>query len=65
MASGQAVAVLPVGDRRSSLRTDLATVPVWDIPASKVVVATRAGDPNSLVAGFVQAARAHLTGTAA
>ncbi|MFI5608011.1 LysR family transcriptional regulator [Amycolatopsis sp. NPDC051903] len=65
VASGQAIAVLPVGDRRSSLRTDLATVPVRGVPASKVVVATRAGDPNPLVAGFVQAARATLTGSAA
>jgi DNA-binding transcriptional LysR family regulator len=65
VASGQAIAVLPVGDRRSSLRPDLATVPVEGFPTSKVMVATRIGDPNPLVADFVQAARVHLAGAAA
>jgi DNA-binding transcriptional LysR family regulator len=65
IASGQAIAVVPVGDRRSSLRADLATVPVEGLPTSRVVVATRVGDPNPLVAGFVQAARAHLIGRTA
>ncbi|BBX66012.1 LysR family transcriptional regulator [Mycobacterium saskatchewanense] len=63
IASGQAIAVVPAGDRRASLRADLTTVPVRGFPASKVVVATRVGDPNPLVAGFVQAARAHLSGS--
>lgn len=63
IASGQAIAVLPAGDRRSSLRADLTTVPVEGMPTSRVVVATRVGDPNPLVADFVRAARAHLTGT--
>jgi DNA-binding transcriptional LysR family regulator len=65
VASGQAIAVLPVGDRRSSLRTDLATVPVEGFPTSKVMVATRVGDPNPLVADFVQSARVHLAGRTA
>jgi hypothetical protein len=52
----------PFGDRRSSLRADLATVPVEGVPTSEVVVATRVGDSNPLVADFVQAARARLTG---
>ncbi len=65
VASGQAIAVLPVGDRRSSLRPDLATVPVEGFPTSKVMVATRVGDPNPLVADFVQSARDHLVGMAA
>lgn len=63
IASGQAIAVLPAGDRRSSLRADLVTVPVEGFPTSRVVVATRVGDPNPLVADFVQTARGHLTGT--
>ncbi|BBY28983.1 LysR family transcriptional regulator [Mycolicibacterium sediminis] len=63
VASGGALAVLPAGDRRSSLRTDLASVPVEGFPTSKVIVATRAGDPNPLVVDFVTAARRHLTGT--
>ena len=65
VASGQAVAVIPVGDRRSSLRADLASVPVEDVPASEVVVVTRVGDANPLVADFVRAAQAHLVPVAA
>lgn len=62
VAAGQAVAVLPVGDRRSSVRPDLTTVPLSGFPASTVVVATRIGEANPLVAEFVAAARAHLNG---
>jgi hypothetical protein len=36
IASGQAIAVLPVGDRRRSLRADLATVPVEGLPPAWV-----------------------------
>lgn len=61
VASGQAIAVLPVGDRRTSLRDGLVTVPLQGFPASKVVVATRVGDQNPLVAEFVRTARTHLT----
>lgn len=60
VASGQAVAVLPVGDRRSSVRTDLATVPLEGFPTSTVVIATRIGEANPLVGDFVRAAQAHL-----
>lgn len=56
VASGQAVAVLPVGDRRSAVRPDLATVPLRGFPASSVVVTTRIGEANPLVADFVSAA---------
>lgn len=62
IAGGQAIAVLPVGDRRISLRPDLVTVPVEGFPPSEVVVATRVGEANPLVAEFVEAARAHLAG---
>lgn len=65
IAGGQAIAVLPVGDRRISLRADLVSVPVVGFPASTVVVATRVGEPNPLVAEFVRTARAHLTADAA
>lgn len=61
VAGGQAIALLPVGDRRSSLRADLTSVPVEGVPDSRVVVATRIADPNPLVADFVEAARSHLT----
>lgn len=60
VASGQALAVLPAGDRRSSLRADLATVPVEGFPPSRVLVAARVGDANPLVADFVRLARTHL-----
>ncbi|BBZ77080.1 putative transcriptional regulator, LysR family protein [Mycolicibacterium anyangense] len=63
VASGQAVAVVPVGDRRSSVRPDLASVPLEGFPPSSVVVATRIGETNPLVAEFVSAAQALLIGT--
>ncbi|MCW1824840.1 LysR family transcriptional regulator [Mycolicibacterium conceptionense] len=65
IAGGHAIAVLPVGDRRASLRADLVTVPVVGFPASEVVVASRVGDPNPLVAEFLRTASAHLTAQAA
>ncbi len=62
VAAGRAVAVLPVGDRRSSLRPDLVTVPLEGFPASSVVVATRAGETNRLVTDFAAAAQTLLVG---
>lgn len=62
VASGQAIAVLPVGDRRTSLRDGLVTVALEGFPASTVVVASRVGDQNPLVAEFVRTAHTHLTG---
>ncbi|CDO10519.1 LysR family transcriptional regulator [Mycolicibacterium cosmeticum] len=62
VASGQAVAVLPVGDRRSSVRPDLATVPLDGFPASSVVVASRIGETNPLVSEFISTAMALLVG---
>ncbi|MDR7322091.1 MULTISPECIES: LysR family transcriptional regulator [Catenuloplanes] len=49
VAAGQAIAVLPVSDRRTLLRPGLATVPIRDAPASTVVLAARADDPNPLI----------------
>ncbi|WP_199516716.1 LysR family transcriptional regulator [Nucisporomicrobium flavum] len=51
-----AVALVPAGDRRFSLRPGLTAVPVDDIEPCHVVVATRAADPNPLVAEFVTSA---------
>lgn len=65
IAGGQAIAVLPVGDRRISLRTDLVTVPVVGFAASRVLVASRIGDPNPLVAEFLRTATAQLAAQAA
>jgi DNA-binding transcriptional LysR family regulator len=64
VASGQAVAVLPAGHQRGGPRPDLATVPIEGVEPCRVVVVTRAGDGNRLVAAFVEVARAHLTADA-
>ncbi|SOD65768.1 DNA-binding transcriptional regulator, LysR family [Streptomyces sp. 1222.2] len=65
VASGRAVAVLPVGDRRSSLRPDLVTVPIEDAPPSQVVLVSRKGDPNPMIGNLRLAAKAVLTAPAA
>ncbi|MFJ3673276.1 LysR family transcriptional regulator [Streptomyces sp. NPDC090106] len=65
VASGRAIAVLPVGDRRSSLRPDLVTVPIEDAPPSQVVLVSRKGDPNPMIRGLRLAAETVLTAPAA
>ncbi|MFC8226352.1 LysR family transcriptional regulator [Streptomyces sp. NPDC057287] len=65
VASGRAIAVLPVGDRRSSLRPDLVTVPIEGAPPSQVVVVSRKGDPNPMIRNLRLAAEAVLTAPAA
>ncbi|RKR87358.1 DNA-binding transcriptional LysR family regulator [Micromonospora pisi] len=65
VASGRAIAVLPVGDLRSSLRPDLVTVPIKGAPPSRVVVVSRKGDPNPMIKSFRLAAKAVLTAPAA
>jgi DNA-binding transcriptional LysR family regulator len=65
VANGGAIAVLPVGDQRSSLRPDLVTVPVEDAPPSRVVVVSRKGDPNPMIKSFRLAAEAALSASAA
>ncbi|KAA9149248.1 LysR family transcriptional regulator [Amycolatopsis acidicola] len=52
IADGSSVAVLPAGDKRSSLREDLAIVPAEDAEPVQVVLATRIGDENPLVKAF-------------
>jgi hypothetical protein len=61
IAAGQAVAI-SAGLRADSFRADLITVPVEGVDPSHVVLATRAGDRNRLVAAFRKSAQAHLTG---
>ena len=63
VASGRAVALLPSGDRRSSVREDLTTIPVTGIEPSRVAVITRAGEHHPLVLGFRDAARSLLPST--
>jgi DNA-binding transcriptional LysR family regulator len=62
IAAGQAVAVVPAGLRAKGLRPDLTTVPLHGVEPSHVVLATRAGDRDRLVAAFRACAQAHLTG---
>ena len=61
VASGQALAVLPMGDRRSSLRPDLVTVPIEDAPASQVVLVSRRADPNPMIESFRLVAESTLS----
>ncbi|MEW1859860.1 LysR family transcriptional regulator [Streptomyces sp. NPDC088194] len=56
VADGRSIALVPAYDRRCADRDDLAVVPVDGIEPCQVVVATRAGDRNPLVAGFREAA---------
>ncbi|GAA1230393.1 LysR substrate-binding domain-containing protein [Kitasatospora nipponensis] len=65
VASGRAIAVLPVGDRRSSLRPNLVTVPIEGAPSSQVVLVSRKGDPNPMIRNLRLVARAVLTAPAA
>ena len=62
VAGGEAVAVLPAGDQRSTLRHDLTTIPIDGIDPCQVVVFTRATERNHLVAAFITSARTHLLG---
>ncbi|MFF3420095.1 LysR family transcriptional regulator [Streptomyces sp. NPDC002698] len=64
VASGRAIAVLPVGDRRSSLRPDLVTVPIEGAPPSQVVLVSRKGAPNPMIRNLRLAAKAVLTAPA-
>lgn len=65
VASGRAIAVLPVGDRRSSLRPHLVTVPIEGAPPSQVLLVSRKGDPNPMIRNLRLAATAVLTAQAA
>ena len=64
IASGQAVTIVSAGLRADRLRPDLTTIPLDGVEPSHVVLATRAGDNNRLLAAFRKAAEAHLTGPA-
>lgn len=56
VADERAVAVIPAGDRRSTLRDDLTTIPIEGVDPTQVVVVSRAGDRNPLVDRFVESA---------
>jgi len=63
IAAGEAVAIVPGGLRVRSARSDLTTVPLDGVEPSHVVLATRAGDNNRLVAAFRKSAQTLLTGS--
>jgi hypothetical protein len=48
---------VPADDRRSTLRDDLATIPVDGIEPCQVAVVTRANDRNPLAAHFRESAK--------
>lgn len=60
----RAVTIVSAGLRAGHLRPDLTTVPLDGVEPSHVVLATRAGDNNRLLAAFRKAAETHLTGPA-
>lgn len=57
IAEGHGVAILPAGDRRPTLREDLATIPFEGLGPCRVVVATRFTDHNPLAGDFREIAR--------
>jgi DNA-binding transcriptional LysR family regulator len=63
IAEGTAIAVVPAGDRRHTLRPDLVAVPLDDVEHCQVVAATRTTDTNPLVTEFVRSAKDLLVGT--
>ncbi|MGP4104650.1 LysR family transcriptional regulator [Nonomuraea sp. KM90] len=64
IAAGEAVAIA-AGPIFVSLRPDLTSIPLEGVEPSHVVLATRAGDRNRLVAAFRKSARALLTSSRA
>jgi DNA-binding transcriptional LysR family regulator len=60
IAAGEAVAI-SAGSHVAMMRPDLTTVPLEGVEPCHVVLATRAGDRNRLVAHFRKLAEAHLT----
>lgn len=65
VASGGPIAVVPVDDRRSSLRPDLVSVPIEGAPPSEVVLMSRKGDPNPMITNLRLIATAVLAAPAA
>jgi len=63
IAAGRGIAIVPAGPR-ANFRPDLTTIPLKGVEPSHVVVATRTGDRNRLVAAFRKAARDCLIGPA-
>ncbi|MFD4643544.1 LysR family transcriptional regulator [Lentzea sp. NPDC058436] len=62
IAANQTVSVASAGLLSTSLRPDLAVIPIEDVAPAQVVTATRADDPSPLVTAFREIAQAQLTG---
>ena len=57
IAAGDAIAIIPDSGRDMQLRPGLTTIPLRGVEPSHVVVATRDGDRNRLVAAFRKSAK--------
>jgi DNA-binding transcriptional LysR family regulator len=62
IAAGQAVAIVSAGLRAEGMPPDLVAIPLDGVEPCHVVLATRVGDRNRLVAAFAKYARDSLTG---
>jgi DNA-binding transcriptional LysR family regulator len=62
VANGQAVAILPAGDQRSTLRRDLTNIPIVGVEPCQVVLATRKHERSQLVEAFRRSASERLPG---
>ena len=62
IAEGTAIAVVPAGDRRHTLRPDVVAVPLDDVEPCQIIAATRTADTNPLVREFVRSAEDLLPG---
>lgn len=62
VAEGRGLGILPAGDRRSTLRDDLARIPLDGIEPCRVVAVTRANDLSPLAAGFHEVTQQTLSG---
>ncbi|MFJ1764283.1 LysR family transcriptional regulator [Amycolatopsis sp. NPDC088138] len=65
VAEGSAIAVVPAGDRRHTLRPDVVAVPLEDAEPCQVVAATRTTDTDPLAGEFVRSAQELLVHSAA
>lgn len=65
IAAGEAVALVAEGFRGTTFHPGITAIPLEDVEPSNVVLATRAGERNRLVAAFAKLARTHLTPPAA
>jgi len=63
VAGGLAVAILPAGDRRFTLRDDLVGIPIDGAEPCQVAILNRTNDRDQLIADFRDCASTHLSPT--